>query len=167
MIALLLTWWFSARITRPMEELAKARAKWRRDDGTRAANLQRREERTASDCVQRHDQTLTAQKESVCADRTRSCVARIGAAVGARAAQSAVSAADHGGKHAARAATGTTSSSSEIFTESTATLKAELANLNSIVGRFSDFSKMPAPKFARVNVNEHPARHAATLRPAI
>jgi two-component system nitrogen regulation sensor histidine kinase NtrY len=42
----------------------------------------------------------------------------------------------------------------EIFTESTATLKAELANLNSIVGRFSDFSKMPAPKFTRVNVNE-------------
>jgi nitrogen fixation/metabolism regulation signal transduction histidine kinase len=42
----------------------------------------------------------------------------------------------------------------EVFTESTATLKAELANLNSIVGRFSDFSKMPVPKFERVNVND-------------
>ena len=42
----------------------------------------------------------------------------------------------------------------EVFNESTATLKAELANLNTIVGRFSDFSKMPAPKFARVDVNE-------------
>jgi signal transduction histidine kinase len=42
----------------------------------------------------------------------------------------------------------------EVFNESTATLKAELANLNTIVGRFSDFSKMPAPKFVRVNVNE-------------
>jgi two-component system nitrogen regulation sensor histidine kinase NtrY len=42
----------------------------------------------------------------------------------------------------------------EVFHESTATLKAELANLNSIVSRFSDFSKMPAPQFARVNVNE-------------
>ncbi len=42
----------------------------------------------------------------------------------------------------------------EVFTESTATLKAELANLNTIVGRFSDFSKMPAPHFTRVNVNE-------------
>src|SRR5437899_8168792 len=30
----------------------------------------------------------------------------------------------------------------EVFNESTATLKAELANLNTIVGRFSDFSKM-------------------------
>lgn len=42
----------------------------------------------------------------------------------------------------------------EIFAESTATLRAELANLNTIVGRFSDFSKMPAPQFQRVNLNE-------------
>src|ERR1700730_16819234 len=42
----------------------------------------------------------------------------------------------------------------EVFSEATATLKAELANLNSIVGRFSDFSKMPAPEFTKVNVNE-------------
>jgi two-component system, NtrC family, nitrogen regulation sensor histidine kinase NtrY len=48
----------------------------------------------------------------------------------------------------------------EVFNESTATLKAELANLNTIVGRFSDFSKMPAPHFTRVNVNE-------TLRNAV
>jgi signal transduction histidine kinase len=42
----------------------------------------------------------------------------------------------------------------EVFNESTATLKAELTNLNTIVGRFSDFSKMPAPHFARLDVNE-------------
>src|SRR5437879_7042343 len=42
----------------------------------------------------------------------------------------------------------------EVFHESTATLRAELANLNTIVGRFSDFSKMPAPHFVRVNLNE-------------
>src|SRR3984893_7708429 len=42
----------------------------------------------------------------------------------------------------------------EVFNESTATLKTELANLNTIVGRFSDFSKMPTPEFTKVNVNE-------------
>jgi nitrogen fixation/metabolism regulation signal transduction histidine kinase len=42
----------------------------------------------------------------------------------------------------------------EVFNESTATLKTELANLNTIVGRFSDFSKMPTPQFVKVNVNE-------------
>jgi two-component system, NtrC family, nitrogen regulation sensor histidine kinase NtrY len=48
----------------------------------------------------------------------------------------------------------------EVFNESTTTLKTELANLNTIVSRFSDFSKMPTPQFTRVNVNE-------TLRGAI
>lgn len=42
----------------------------------------------------------------------------------------------------------------EVFNESTSTLRAELANLNTIIGRFSDFSKMPAPQFAKVNINE-------------
>ncbi len=42
----------------------------------------------------------------------------------------------------------------EVFTESTVTLKTELANLNSIVARFSDFSKMPTPRFERMDVNE-------------
>jgi len=48
----------------------------------------------------------------------------------------------------------------EVFSEATATLKAELSNLNAIVGRFSDFSKMPTPEFSNVNVNE-------TLRQAV
>jgi signal transduction histidine kinase len=34
----------------------------------------------------------------------------------------------------------------EIFRESTATLGAEIANLKAIIGRFSDFSKMPRPE---------------------
>jgi two-component system, NtrC family, nitrogen regulation sensor histidine kinase NtrY len=42
----------------------------------------------------------------------------------------------------------------EVFNESTATLRVELANLNAIVGRFSDFSKMPAPVFTKLDVNE-------------
>jgi two-component system, NtrC family, nitrogen regulation sensor histidine kinase NtrY len=42
----------------------------------------------------------------------------------------------------------------EVFNESTATLKVELANLNAIVGRFSDFSKMQVPQFVCMDVNE-------------
>lgn len=42
----------------------------------------------------------------------------------------------------------------EVFRESTGTLLAEIANLKAIVGRFSDFSKMPQPQVQRVNVNE-------------
>jgi signal transduction histidine kinase len=42
----------------------------------------------------------------------------------------------------------------EVFRESTTTLLAELGNLKAIVGRFSDFSKMPQPQLQPVNVND-------------
>jgi signal transduction histidine kinase len=42
----------------------------------------------------------------------------------------------------------------EVFRESTSTLLAEIANLKTIIGRFSDFSKMPAPQIQSVDLNE-------------
>jgi two-component system nitrogen regulation sensor histidine kinase NtrY len=39
----------------------------------------------------------------------------------------------------------------EVFRESTATLSAEIANLKKVVGRFSDFSKMPKPELERID----------------
>jgi two-component system, NtrC family, nitrogen regulation sensor histidine kinase NtrY len=42
----------------------------------------------------------------------------------------------------------------EVFQESTATLLAEIANLKTIIGRFSDFSKMPALQLQAVDLNE-------------
>jgi nitrogen fixation/metabolism regulation signal transduction histidine kinase len=42
----------------------------------------------------------------------------------------------------------------EIFRESTATLLAEIGNLKTIIGRFSDFSKMPKPQLQSVDLNE-------------
>ncbi|MGB6842439.1 MAG: ATP-binding protein, partial [Candidatus Sulfotelmatobacter sp.] len=42
----------------------------------------------------------------------------------------------------------------EVFRESSRTLLAEIANLKAIIGRFSEFSKMPQPQLQRVQVNE-------------
>jgi two-component system nitrogen regulation sensor histidine kinase NtrY len=53
----------------------------------------------------------------------------------------------------------------EIFKESTSTLLAEIANLKAIIGRFSDFSKMPKPQLAYVSLNDL-ARKVATLHSA-
>jgi nitrogen fixation/metabolism regulation signal transduction histidine kinase len=41
----------------------------------------------------------------------------------------------------------------EVFRESTATLLAELGKLRGIVGRFSDFAKMPQPQLETVDLN--------------
>ncbi len=42
----------------------------------------------------------------------------------------------------------------EIFRESSQTLLAEISNLKGIISRFSEFSKMPQPQLQRVQVNE-------------
>ncbi len=41
----------------------------------------------------------------------------------------------------------------EVFREGTSTLLAELANLKQIIGRFSDFAKMPAPEMQPLDFN--------------
>ena len=42
----------------------------------------------------------------------------------------------------------------EMFQESSATLLAEIANLKTIISRFSEFSKMPQPQFQPIKMNE-------------
>jgi signal transduction histidine kinase len=42
----------------------------------------------------------------------------------------------------------------EVFRESTQTLNMEIANLKTIIGRFSDFSKMPRPELERIDAKD-------------
>jgi signal transduction histidine kinase len=42
----------------------------------------------------------------------------------------------------------------EVFRESTSTLLAELGHLKTIINRFSDFAKMPAPQLEPVDINQ-------------
>lgn len=42
----------------------------------------------------------------------------------------------------------------EVFTESTQTLNMEIGNLKKIIGRFSDFSKMPKPELERIDAKD-------------
>ena len=42
----------------------------------------------------------------------------------------------------------------EVFRESTQTLGMEIANLKTIIGRFSDFSKMPKPQLEQINAKD-------------
>ncbi len=45
-----------------------------------------------------------------------------------------------------------------MFRESTQTLSMEIANLKTIIGRFSDFSKMPKPELERIDAKDVVAR---------
>ena len=42
----------------------------------------------------------------------------------------------------------------EVFNESTQTLSMEIGNLKKIIGRFSDFSKMPRPELERIDARD-------------
>ena len=55
----------------------------------------------------------------------------------------------------------------ETFNESTATLLAELSNLKKIIGRFSDFSKMPPPQLETVDVNRSLAEIVKLFAPQL
>ena len=52
----------------------------------------------------------------------------------------------------------------EVFDESLTTLTTGFANLNTVVGSFSDFAKMPAPTFEMVSPNEVIERVVALFR---
>ncbi len=54
----------------------------------------------------------------------------------------------------------------EVFRESTATLGAEIANLKTIIGRFSDFSKMPKPELERIDARAVMERVRGLYEPA-
>jgi signal transduction histidine kinase len=55
----------------------------------------------------------------------------------------------------------------EVFIESAATLQTEIANLKTIIGRFSDFSKMPKPQAIEMDARESVRRVVKLYGPAL
>jgi len=154
LIGLILTWWISRRITRPIEELAEgardvASGRWDRHIDIRG----RDEVGQLAAAFNEMTRTLASQKERlVQAERVaawRELARRL-----AHELRNPLFPLQITVENLQRAKQLSSDQFQEVFNESTATLKAELTNLNAIVGRFSDFSKMPTPQFTRVRVNE-------------
>ena len=154
LLGLLLTWWVSARVTRPLEELAEgardvASGRW----DTRIDLHGRDEVGQLASAFNHMTQTLAAQKERL-VQTERVAAWRELARRLAHELRNPLFPLQITVENMQRAKKLGAEQFLEVFNESTATLKAELANLNAIVGRFSDFSKMPPPQFSRLNVNE-------------
>ncbi len=153
-IGLILTSWISRRITRPIEELAEgardvASGRWDRHIDLRG----RDEVGQLAGAFNEMTRTLASQKERlVQAERVaawRELARRL-----AHELRNPLFPLQITVENLQRARQLSQDQFQEVFNESTSTLRAELANLNAIVSRFSDFSKMPAPRFTRVRVNE-------------
>jgi signal transduction histidine kinase len=153
-VGLLVSFWISARITKPVEELAAgarevATGRW----DTRIDVHGSDEIGQLADAFNHMTQTLAAQKERL-VQTERVAAWRELARRLAHELRNPLFPMQITVENLQKARQLDAKQFLEVFHESTATLKAELANLNTIVGRFSDFSKMPAPQFVRVSVNE-------------
>jgi two-component system nitrogen regulation sensor histidine kinase NtrY len=154
LIALLLIWWFSARITHPVEELAVAAREVASGRWDARIDVRTYDEvgqlATAFNDMTR---TLGVQKERLLQTERVAAWRELARRL-AHELRNPLFPLQITVENLQRARQLDHEQFMEVFTESTATLKTELANLNSIVARFSDFSKMPTPRFERMNVNE-------------
>jgi signal transduction histidine kinase len=154
LLGLILGWWVSARVTRPIERLAtgarevaagnwEARVQVRSHDeiGQLAAAFN---EMTRQLAEQRE---RLVQTERVAA--WRELARRL-----AHELKNPLFPLQLTVENLQRAREQTAQQFDEVFFESTTTLRAELENLKAIVSRFSDFAKMPPPEFESVDVNE-------------
>ncbi len=154
LLGIILSWWVAARITRPVERLAAGARQ------VAAGNWQARVEVTSADEIGQlatafNDMTrqLSAQRERLLqAERVaawRELARRL-----AHELKNPLFPMQITVENLQRARELGSEQFDEIFFESAGTLRAELANLNAIIGRFSDFAKMPAPQLQPVNINE-------------
>ncbi len=162
LLGFLLSWWVSARVTRPVERLAQ---------GARAVatgNWHTRIEVTSTDEIGQaatafNDMTrqLAGQQERL-RQSERVAAWRELARRLAHELRNPLFPLQITVENLQRARALPPEQFDEVFSESTKTLRAELENLHTIVGRFNDFSKMPSPQLQKVDLNEL-ARNALRL----
>ena len=156
-LAILLSSWVAARVTRPVESLARAAqdvaaGNW----NTRVAVPGNDEVAQLAESFNRMTSELLTQKERlVQAERVaawRELARRL-----AHELKNPLFPLQLTVENLVRARTQSPEQFDEVFRESSSTLLAEISNLKAIIGRFSEFSKMPHPQLQTVDVN-------ATLR---
>lgn len=154
LIALLLSWWGTARVTRPLRDLAQAAravsaGNWdTRVDvkgGGEVAELARAFNQMTSQLVEQREHLLQAERVAAWREVARRLAHELKNPL--FPLQTTV-------ENLRRAKEQNPDQFEEVFQESTQILLSEIDNLKKIVGRFSDFAKMPRPELGAVNVND-------------
>ena len=154
LLGLLLGWWISARVTRPIEQLAEgarevAAGRWE----ARVEVHSRDEIGQLAGAFNEMTRQLAEQRERL-VQTERVAAWRELARRLAHELKNPLFPLQLTVENLQRAREQSPEQFDEVFLESTATLRAELENLKAIVSRFSDFAKMPPPEFESVDVNE-------------
>jgi two-component system nitrogen regulation sensor histidine kinase NtrY len=151
---LVLGWWISARVTRPIEQLARGAREVAAGHWEARVEVHSRDEigQLASAFNEMTRQLAEQRERLVQTERVaawRELARRL-----AHELKNPLFPLQLTVENLQRAREQTSAQFDEVFFESTATLRAELENLKTIVSRFSDFAKMPAPEFEPVDLNE-------------
>lgn len=153
-LAILLSSWAAARVTRPVEQLAQAAqdvasGNWSaRVDvpgGDELAKLAEAFNHMTSELLAHKERLVQAERVAAWRELARRLAHEL---------KNPLFPLQLTVENLVRAHTQNSGEFDEVFDESTRTLLAEITNLKTIIGRFSDFSKMPAPQFQPVEVNE-------------
>jgi len=151
-IGVLLGWWTTERITRPVEKLAEgARTVASGDLSARVAVASNDEigelaeafNRMTAQLIEQRDRTIQAERVAAWRELARRLAHEL---------KNPLFPLQITVENLQRARE--RPEFDEVFRESTSTLLAELSNLKTIIGRFSDFAKMPPPQFETIDVNE-------------
>ncbi len=153
-LAILLSSWAAARVTRPVEQLAQAAQDVAAGNWNSSVEVQGNDEvAQLAESFNRMTTELLAQKERL-VQTERVAAWRELARRLAHELKNPLFPLQLTVENLIRARTQTPKQFEEVFSESSRTLLAEISNLKGIIGRFSEFSKMPQPQLHLVQVNE-------------
>ncbi len=153
-LALLVAFWTTARITRPVEALAAgARAVAAGDWDTQVevhsadeiGDLAAAFNRMTRDLLEQRDRLVQAERVAAWRELARRLAHEL---------KNPLFPLQITVENLQRARAAHPDQFDEVFRESTATLLAELGKLRGIVGRFSDFAKMPQPHLETIDLNQ-------------
>jgi len=154
LVAVLASLWFAARVTRPVVSLAEAARRVAAGDLGAKVEVESSDElgelaaafnRMTEDLVQQKDRTLQAERVAAWRELARRLAHEL---------KNPLFPLQVTVENLMRAKQKSPEMFEEVFHEGTATLLAEINNLKTIIGRFSEFSKMPQPQRRPTQVND-------------
>ncbi len=154
LVAILASLWFAARVTRPVVSLAEAARRVAAGDLNAKVDVESSDElgelaasfnRMTEDLLQQKDRTLQAERVAAWRELARRLAHEL---------KNPLFPLQVTVENLMRAKQKSPEMFEEVFQEGTATLLSEINNLKAIIGRFSEFSKMPQPQRQPTQVND-------------
>jgi two-component system, NtrC family, nitrogen regulation sensor histidine kinase NtrY len=154
LVAVIASLWFAARVTRPVVSLAEAARRVAAGDLNAKVEVESSDElgelaaafnRMTEDLLQQKDRTLQAERVAAWRELARRLAHEL---------KNPLFPLQVTVENLMRAKQKSPEMFEEVFQEGTATLLAEINNLKTIIGRFSEFSRMPQPQRQPTQLND-------------